>query len=309
VPATENWTRIGVPLMRDERPIGVACLYVEDELRLADWELEALRRRGEIAALGVEAVKTALTVEAEQERLHQVAFELLTGYRWALLQEVFSNLGRTLTTSVERRLRETLAQLVDQTRVTPDAAATERPDLVTAVVAQIDAAFADLWESNGALEATATSLDVNDLVGRAVRIARMSLDDLSRRRGVTVDVRFEPATHPVLVEGSLVIIGALVHAIEGAIAAMPRGGEVLIRTARENGHAVISVEDTGAEPAGDAGVNEFARFSVKHPDVVLSLVQSIVHPYGGRATLEPRKASGSALVVHLPTSSSMKTGA
>src|SRR5262245_60951813 len=47
-PAAKRWTRVGVPLMRDERLIGVACLYLEEEIHLADWELEALRRRGEI---------------------------------------------------------------------------------------------------------------------------------------------------------------------------------------------------------------------------------------------------------------------
>jgi transcriptional regulator with GAF, ATPase, and Fis domain len=67
-PAAKNWTRIGVPLMKNERLVGLACLYLEEEICLADWELEAFRRRGEIVALGVEAVETALTVEAEQER-------------------------------------------------------------------------------------------------------------------------------------------------------------------------------------------------------------------------------------------------
>ena len=89
------------------------------------------------------------------------------------------------------------------------------------------------------------SLDVNDIVGRALRIAKTSLEDLSRRRGVTIEVRFDPAGQPVLIQGSLVLIGALVHAIESAVEAMPDGGEIRIRTSRENGHAVISVEDTG----------------------------------------------------------------
>jgi signal transduction histidine kinase len=300
---TRNWTRIGVPLMRDERLIGMACLYLEDKVSLAEWELEALRRRGEIAALGVEAVETARVVEAEQERLNRVAFELLTGYRWALLQQVFASLARTLAASLESRLRQNLPVLVDPSQAAATAGA-ERPDLVSAVVAEVSAAFAELWEPSELPGAARMSLDVNDLVTRAVRISRTSLEDLLHRQGVKVDVRFEPSSQPVLVEGSLVLIGALVHAIESAVEAMPKGGEVVIRTGRDNGHAVISVEDTGTGRARNAG-SEQARFSVKHPSVVLSLVQSIVRPYGGRATLLSREESGSALVLHLPASSSV----
>jgi hypothetical protein len=65
---------------------------------------------------------------------------------------------------------------------------------------------------------------------------------------------------------------------------------------------VISVDTGGPAPQGvDAPTSN--RFSVKHPSVVLSLVQSIVHPYGGRVAIVPREASGNSLVLHLPTSS------
>ncbi len=299
--ATRGWTRVAVPLMRDEQLMGIACLYLEDTVHLADWELEALRRRGEIAAVGVEAVQTALALEAEQERVHRMAFELLTGYRWALLQEVFRTLTRTLSTTLERRLRATLPGLVARSGSAGGASDADHPDLVAAVVAEVSAAFAELWEPNGESELATTSLDVNDVVGRALRIAKSSLEDRSRRRGVNIDVRFDPTGQPVIVNGSLVLVGAIVHAIESAVDAMPGGGEIRIRTSRENGHAVIWVEDTGIPLAHDSDSAASVRFSVKHPSVVLSLVQSIVHPYGGRAAHLPREASGNTLVLYLPT--------
>jgi signal transduction histidine kinase len=298
-PAAKNWTRIGVPLMRDARLIGVACLYLEDEIRLTDWELEALRGRGEIAALGVEATETALRFEVEQEQLHQTAFELLTGYRWALLREVFGTLPRALAASVERRLRATLPGLVQQSQSMGDG---DRPDLVTTVVAEVVAAFTDLWEPNGHCEPATMLLDVNDIVGRALRIAKTNLEGLARR-GVTIILRFDPSSQPVRIQASFVLVGALVHVIESAMEAMPDGGEIWIQTSRENGHAVISVKDTGRQPLPGADSTSLSRFSVKHPSVALSLVQSVVRPYGGRATLLPRETSGNALVLYLPVSS------
>jgi signal transduction histidine kinase len=307
-PAARRWTRLGVPLMRDEQLVGVACLYLEDEIRLADWELEALRRRGEILALGVEAVEAARTLHAEQEQLHRVAFELLTGYRWALLREVFAGMTRTLAGSVERRLRETMPGLVDQASAGGESPGNGRGDVVTAVIGEMTAAMAELWEPADSPESSTSatmSMDANDLVGRALRIAKASLEDLSRRRGVPVVVRFDPSGQPVPVQGSLLLVGALVHAIESAVEATSGGGEVRVRTRRENGHAVISVEDTGRQAAPEPESAPLARFSVKHSSVVLSLMQSIVHPYGGRATLSPRETSGNSLILYLPTTAAV----
>ena len=310
-PTAKNWTRVGIPLMRDERLVGVACLYLEDEVRLAHWELEALRRRGEIAALGLEAVELARTVEAEHERLHRVAVELLTGYRWALLQEVFAGLARTLPVSLRERLSGTLPGLIDQDRrnaSTGEFFEGDRSELVAAVVGEVSAVFAELWDPNGHSDVVTMALDVNDIVGRALRIVKTNVEDLSRRRGVPLDVRFEPSSRPVLIQGSLVLIGALVHVMESALEAMAEGGEIRVKTAQENGHVVISVEDTGPEPAREADPIRLARFSLKDPSVALSLMRSIVEPYGGRATLLPREASGNKLVLHLPAASGTSTG-
>jgi signal transduction histidine kinase len=100
-----------------------------------------------------------------------------------------------------------------------------------------------------------------------------------------------------------------VHAIESAVDAMPAGGEIRVRTGRENGHAVISVEDSGIERAGGADSASLTHFSLKDPGTVLSLVRSIVEPYGGRATLLSREAPGSALVLYLPATAAASLGA
>jgi signal transduction histidine kinase len=305
-PTAKQWTRVGVPLMRDERLIGVACLYLEEEIHLADWELEALRRRGEIAAMGVESAGLIRGGEVEQESLRRVALELLTGYRWALVRVVFAGLARMLPASLHQRLSGTLPGLVDQSRSTGQ---TLNDELVSAVVAEVTAVFSELWDAAEPAESVPVLLDVNDVVSRALRIVRMSLESASRGNRAKVDLRFEPPDGPVMIQGSLVLVGALVHAIESAVDAMPAGGEVRVRTGRESGHAVISVEDSGIERAGAANAASLTRFSLKDPGTVLSLVRSIVEPYGGRVTLLSREGSGSALVLHLPETAAASLGA
>ena len=59
----ETWTRICLPLMEEERLLGLACLYVGDELRPTGWMLDTLRRIGEIVGVGTKTVMTLLRKE------------------------------------------------------------------------------------------------------------------------------------------------------------------------------------------------------------------------------------------------------
>jgi signal transduction histidine kinase len=305
-PAARSWTRVGLPLMRDDHLIGMACLYVEDEVRLADWELEALRRRGEIAALGVEALETARKYEGEQEWLRRVAFELLTGYRRALLEEVFSSLRRALPALLSDRLRSTVPELAQLSASSGRPVEGGQPDLVAAVVAEVSAVVSELWRGNGHSEPATMRLDVNEIVAQALGIAKMSVEGVARRRGIALDVHFQPSERPLPIEGSLTLVGALVHAIESAVEAMPEGGELHIRTSRENGHAVIVMEDSGQQAFVDEV--ELACLSPHRPDLAVGVVRSITHRHGGHVTLDPRGARGKALLVHLPVSSGEENG-
>jgi hypothetical protein len=286
--------------MRGERLIGVACLYAEDELSLTDWEREALRRRGEILALGVEALEAAQSREADQAWLDGVMFALLGGYQRALVGEVFGGLRRGLTASLPARLRSAVPILAQRAEG-PDATAEgTAPDLAEVVVAEVSAAVSALWEGNGRWKPGKTTLlDVNDVVARAVRVARMSLESLAKPRGSGVDVRLDPFEGPLLIEGTFTLVGAIVHAIESVADAMPEGGEISIRTGRENGHVVITMEESTREPLVAPDVID--RLSPNHPALVLSVVRAIVHGHGGWVTCVPHETRGNTLVLSLPT--------
>jgi hypothetical protein len=68
---------------------------------------------------------------------------------------------------------------------------------------------------------------------------------------VKIEVRFDPSSQPVVIQGSRVLVGALVHAIERAVS-MPDGGEIQVRTGGVNDRAAISMEDAGTAPARDS---------------------------------------------------------
>jgi signal transduction histidine kinase len=303
-PMATHWTRVEVPLMRDERPIGVACLYLEDEVRLAHWELEAFRRRGEITALGVEAVGLALTNAAERERSYRIAFELLTGYRRIVLREVLADLTRCLPAATQQRLRETLPGLIQERRIADVGADAGRSELVSTVLAEISSAFTELWESTDLPRAVEPVIDANDLVTHAVHIVKTSFAEILDRHDANVDLSFEPSTEPVLIQGSPVLVGAIVHAIENAVEAMPHGGKVQILTARDNGHVVIYIRDQGAGiPAALTETVFSPLYSTKggpHLGLGLSIVRTVVQRHGGTALLSASEATGTELAIRIP---------
>jgi signal transduction histidine kinase len=144
-------------------------------------------------------------------------------------------------------------------------------------------------------------LDANQVVVQAVRIAKTSLEEFARRRGVTVDVRLEPSAEPVLIEGSLALVGAIAHAIASAVEIMPGGGDIHVHTSRENSQAVIVLDVAGREPV--LGSDRSAWLSPNPPGLVLSVVQAIAHRHGGHLTVSSGRAQGRRVSVHLPVSS------
>src|SRR5262249_31162039 len=81
----ETWTRICLAVIDHDRLVGFACLYVEDYLRLTDWERDALRRRAEIVAVGMGRVAALDEHRGEREWLGRAAWELLTTHQHAVL--------------------------------------------------------------------------------------------------------------------------------------------------------------------------------------------------------------------------------
>jgi signal transduction histidine kinase len=95
-----------------------------------------------------------------------------------------------------------------------------------------------------------------------------------------------------MVDASMALIGVLVHAIESAAASMPEGGRVTLRTARDNGHVVISVHDARSGASTDV-----RREASLGGGAALSVVTAFVRRYGGSVTVASSGSDGGTSVV------------
>jgi signal transduction histidine kinase len=281
------WTRIALPLLRGGRLIGLACLYVEDELRPVDWELEAFRRRAELGAVGMALVEAQDEQRNDREWLGRAAWELLTGHQQTVLHEAAAGIGRL----VSARLDEMKNQAVNgQKQVLPDV-----------VVRELDHLLADVLAVTSPPAVSEAPIEINALVRRTLEIARARETVAAGRTGVTV--RFQPTPEPLMVQASVGLIGAVLHAISNAMEAVADHGEIEVRTARDNGHVVVSVTDNGPGLPPTMGENAFAPFvttkGASHLGLGLAIVRALAVRHGGDAVLSSG-AAGTQLLLRLP---------
>jgi len=149
------------------------------------------------------------------------------------------------------------------------------------------------------------AVQLRDVVEQLLALTRPQWDNEAARRGIRydIDLRVEP-TPPILAVASE-IREALLNILENALAAMDRGGRLTIRVRGDDGHAAISIADTGR------GMSEEVRrlafepfFTTRSADggtgLGLSLAQEIVHRYGGTISVESQEGIGTTFALAFP---------
>ncbi len=294
---TDSWTRVVLPVLRRDRLVGLVCLYVEEELRLSDWELDALQRRAELASVGMGVVEARQTQREEREWLRRAAWELLTTYQRTAIHEAIAGIARLVSSRVSARF-----DAADPATRSDEPASSR--EIVDAVVPEVQDLLERLRAASGPTDVQNNiPVEVNDLVRRTLDIARVKWEEWLVCRGLNVSLRFEPSESSMVVEASIGLVGAVMHAIENAIEAVTADGEIVVRTWRDDGHVVISVTDTGPgvpeEIRRDAFQPLFSTKGVSRLGLGLSVVRAFAESHGGTATLSSRDA-GTELALRLP---------
>ena len=141
-------------------------------------------------------------------------------------------------------------------------------------------------------------LDVN----RAVAELAESMQTTAERAGLTLET--ELVFGPLYVEGDLFALNRVYrNLLINAFQATAPGGRVLIRTLRQNDHAVIEVADTGCGIAPDRLDNIFEDFvTTKRRGLGLGLAISkkVVEQLGGTITVASEVGRGTTFTLQFP---------
>lgn len=153
--------------------------------------------------------------------------------------------------------------------------------------------------------APTTSVDLDEIAAAVVT----SMAGHARERGVTLDhVRATRDAGPVMVTGHPAALRRAVTALmDNAIAHTEPHGHVVVRTARDDRHATVTVSDTGIgfDPADAERLfirsHHQPRGDRPRYGLGLAMVREIAHAHGGTvtATTHPRQGSCFTLTVAL----------
>jgi signal transduction histidine kinase len=202
---------------------------------------------------------------------------------------------------VSTRLPPRLAGLVSGSKGAEEGA--PAVPIAQSVTDEVLAVLGPVRERVGPLAPLRTELlDVSEIVRDAIEIA-VARWDPGEGPAATVEYEAQAPAEPVLAQASVALVGAIVHAIENAVEAMPGGGRVRLRTGRANGHVLIAVEDSGAGVPDDLQQEAFTPLvSTKdrpHLGLGLPVIRSLVTRHGGSVSLS-RNGGCTVLEIRLP---------
>jgi signal transduction histidine kinase len=112
----------------------------------------------------------------------------------------------------------------------------------------------------------------------------------------------DPELPPVAVDARLVR-QAILNVAVNAVQAMPRGGRITLRTRREDGAAVVELEDTGAGIPDEVRARIFEPFfttKASGTGLGLAVVRRIVEGHGGQVRVRSTPGAGTTFSLSFP---------
>ncbi len=251
-----------------------------------DFELEP-RSRDEIGRL-------ARTFNAMRQSLKEAQQRLIR-------QERLSTIGR-LSTSLVHDLRNPLAAVYGGAEMLMDG--NLKPEQVRRLAASIYRSSRKIQSLLGELQDVSRGAPSHTELCRVAELVESAVEsssELLERHKTTVRVDVDPALTACVARAPLerVISNLLANAAE----AMPQGGEVRVRSARDGGRILLTFHDTGPGVAPEIRDRLFEPFvSYGKRDGLglgLALSRKILQDHGGDLWLEPSD-SGACFCLSLP---------
>ena len=142
--------------------------------------------------------------------------------------------------------------------------------------------------------------DINALMNRTLEVTshHLSSNNISLHRDL------DEGLSKIMVDPHQ-LLQVFVNLILNAIAAMPEGGDLWIKTGQENGRVRVAIRDNGCGIPGENLDRIFDPFfSTKEPGqgtgLGLSVSYGIIHDHGGKIEVESEKGMGSEFTILLP---------
>jgi CheY-like chemotaxis protein len=155
------------------------------------------------------------------------------------------------------------------------------------------------------------AIDFNTLIEQVVLITSPRWKDQSQRQGKTITLNTDMEPLAPLAGNAAELKEVITNLIFNAVDAMPKGGEITIRTRQEGGYACLSIKDTGAGMPPHVRRRVFDPFfttkGVTNSGLGLSVSYGIIHRHDGHIEVESQEGEGTAFTIRLPVNEGLVT--
>ncbi len=238
------------------------------------------------------------TAELNQslETLRRTQGQLVDSERLAAIGELASAVGHELRNPLAV-ISNTLYLLRRATSTSTDPRLVQHLDTADREVSAATLIVSDLLEYSRSREPMMSDVDLTDLMEEALSVS-------PHPEAVAVD--WQPPAEPLTaVADRDQLRQVFLNLLSNAYDAMPEGGSLLLRVAREgDGHVRVAVRDSGMGMAEETRARIFEPFfttKARGVGLGLAVTNRIVTAHQGRIEVETEPGAGTAFFIHLPS--------
>ncbi|MCK5256527.1 MAG: response regulator, partial [Deltaproteobacteria bacterium] len=149
-----------------------------------------------------------------------------------------------------------------------------------------------------------TQVDINELINNALDFTKTRWKDETESKGIKIKIKKDLSPLPSIAGSASELREVFTNLINNALDAMPQGGEIKIRTFKENSCIGIKVEDSGvgiSKTITDRIFDPF--FTTKGPQSTglgMSVSYGIITRHKGTISVESQEGKGTAFTIKIP---------
>jgi len=147
------------------------------------------------------------------------------------------------------------------------------------------------------------AVDMNEIIDDALDFTRLKWKNEAESKGIKIDIQKNFSTLPTTTGSATELREVFINIINNAVDAMPQGGEIKIKTYKEESHICINIADTGAGIPSTLRDRIFDPFyTTKGPQfsgLGMSVSYGIIDRHRGTITVDSIEGKGTIFNIKL----------
>ncbi len=249
----------------------------------------------EIASVGIfKDLRERLRIERELQKMQEA---LLQSEKLAAMGRLTSQIAHELNNPIYR-IMNTLELL--KTEISPESKRRRILDLSLSEIQRLSEMLRNMLSFSKPEEEKRRPIKIDELIEGIL----LMMEKQMRESNIQVETSFDPDI-PEIMASTNQMRQVMLNLIKNAKEAMPKGGNLFIRTGKEDNRVLIHIQDTGMGIPEEIRDKIFEAFfttkqKVKGVGLGLSVCYGIIKDHGGEIKVESEEGKGTTFVINLP---------